>query len=485
MKITLIYPLLSKDRSRGDENKQYWPPLGLAYIAAVLEKSGHKVQILDRDHILRKNRFDFAQTDEVTIGLIEDFGSEIVGFSATTPNVSDVNSFSNKIKEINPKIITVIGGPHCVGEPVSTLELCKGIDMLVRGEGEMVMLDISEGMDLTNIGSLTYRDKNGDIISNPDRPLIEPLDSLPFPARHLLDMAHYTRPSRFISRNLSLRATHIFTARGCPYNCHYCAGPLMGRRKVRYHSPQRVVLEIEDLINNYSVEAVYFAEDMFLSSKKRALEMADLFIKHDIHKKIVWIAQVSPNAVDKELLSKIKEAGCIQVEYGFESGSQRVLDLMNKKANVGRNKDVALLTRNNRLRFQGNFIVGYPGETEDDFNKTVSFIREVRPNRISLNIFMPLPGTEIYKKLKEEKKLLPDWDNLGNPEAPFINYADMPPSHFEKLYFKAKLKVVLPINLVNFIKDNIGHPIRFFYVILTQFKSVIRRLFKAVMGLRK
>jgi anaerobic magnesium-protoporphyrin IX monomethyl ester cyclase len=357
--------------------------------------------------------------------------------------------------------------------------------MLVRGEGEMVMLDIANEVNLSEIGSLTYKKTDEDIISNSDRPLIEPLDSLPFPARHLLDMDYYTRPSRFISRNLSLRATHIFTARGCPYKCRYCAGPLMGRGRVRYHSPQRVVLEIEDLIDRYSVEAIYFAEDMFLSNKKRALEMADLFIERNIHKKIVWIAQVNPNAVDEELLSKIREAGCIHVEYGFESGSQRVLDLMNKKTNVARNKDVALLTRNNRLRFQGNFIVGYPGETEDDFNKTVSFIKKVRPNRISLNIFMPLPGTEIYERLKKENKLLPDWDNLGNPEAPFINYANMSVSHFERLYFKAKLKVVLPINLINFIKDNIRHPVRLLYVILTQFRSVIRRLFKAVAGLRR
>ena len=118
----------------------------------------------------------------------------------------------------------------------------------------------------------------------------------------------------------------------------------------------------------------------------------------------------------------------MHVEYGFESGSQRVLDLMNKTANVKRNKEVALLTRRSALRFQGNFIVGYPGESEEDFKKTVSFIKDTRPNNVSLNIFMPLPGTEIYKKLKESGNLLVNWDDIGNPETPCINYADMPPS---------------------------------------------------------
>lgn len=483
MKVILIYPLLSRDRSRSDENKQYWPPLGLAYIAAVLEKNNHDVQILDRDYILRKHKFDFKKTDEATLGLIESFGTNIVGFSATTPNISDVNWFSGKIKRLNHKIVTVIGGPHCIGEPILTLELCSGIDMLVRGEGEMTMLDIANGKDLDRIEGLTYREKNGCIVSNPDRPLIESLDDLPFPARHLLAMDYYTRPSRFISRNLSLRTTHIFTARGCPYNCYYCAGPLMGRRKVRYHSSRRVVLEIEDLINKYSIEAIYFAEDMFLSDKRRALEMSNLFVERGIHKKIVWMAQISTNAVDEELLSIMRKSGCIHVEYGFESGSQRILDLMNKKASVERNKKVSFLTKKSGLRFQGNFIVGYPGETEEDFNKTILFIKKTRPNNISLNLFMPLPGTQIYKRLERENRLKSNWDDIGNPEVPYINYADMPMLLFEKLYFKAKLQVVLPINLINFIKDNISHPFRLLYISATQFKSVIRRMFKAIVGL--
>ena len=485
MKISLIYPLLSKSRSMVDENKQYWPPLGLAYIAAVLREKGHTVQILDRDLILRKNKLDFNKADELTLDLIKVFNTEIAGFSATTPNVSDVCVFSEKIKRLNPKITTVIGGPHCAGEPVATLMICSSIDALVRGEGEMTMLDLANGLPWGSIGSLTYRKPDGSIVSNPDKPLIESLDSLPFPARDLLDMGYYTRPSRFISRNFSLRTTHIFTARGCPYNCHYCAGPLIGRRTVRYHSPRRVVAEIEELIDKYSIEAVYFAEDMFLSNRSRVQEMTALFKQHNIHKKISWMAQISSNIVSCELLAMMKDAGCVHVEYGFESGSQRILDLMSKRTSVERNREVAILTRKSRLHFQGNFIVGYPGENEEDFKKTVSFIKEIRPSNVSLNIFMPLPGTEIYKRLKENGRLASNWDDLGNPETPQINYADMPPTRFERLYFSTKLKVILPINLLQFIKDNIRHPLRLFYVAVTQFKSVITRAIKALTELRR
>lgn len=484
MNITLIYPLLSKSRSKVDENKQYWPPLGLAYIASVLRDSGHNVKIVDRDLILRKAGLDFEKTDNITLEIINNFCSQVVGFSATTPNVSDVDTFSRKVKKKNPGIITIIGGPHCAGEPVKTLEICEGIDMLVKGEGEMVMRDLANGLAPDSIGSLVYRKSDGSIVLNPDRPLIETMDSLPFPARDLLEMDYYTRPSRYISRNLLLRTTHIFSARGCPYNCNYCAGPLIGRRKVRYHSPERVVSEIEELISNYSIEAVYFAEDMFLSSKKRATEMMGIFNEKNINKRIVWMAQISPKVVDEELLTMMKEAGCVHVEYGFESGSQRILDMMNKKTNVEQNKKVAMLTKKVGLRFQGNFIVGYHGETEDDFNQTICFIKDTRPNNISLNLFMPLPGTEIYNKIKREGKLFHNWDDIGNIEKPQFNYADMDPYLFERLYFNAKLKVVLPINFYHFLRDNIRHPLRLVHVLFTQFKSVITRAIKATIYLR-
>ncbi len=133
MRISLIYPLLSKSRSVIDENKQYWPPLGLAYIAAVLRKAGHKVQIIDRDQILRKNKFDFEDTDRITLSRILDFDSHLVGFSATTPNISDVDSFSRILKKTDASIATVLGGPHATGEPEFTLKKCSAIDMVVRG----------------------------------------------------------------------------------------------------------------------------------------------------------------------------------------------------------------------------------------------------------------------------------------------------------------------------------------------------------------
>ena len=478
MKILLIYPLLSRRRSNIDENKQYWPPLGLAYLASVLESRGHAVQILDRDVVLRKNAMDFEKTDKITLDKIGETEADIVGISVTTPNMPDVFYISKLIKERFPDVMVALGGPHVTGEPELTLRETPYADAVVRGEGELTLAEIAEGRDILSIKGVTYR-RGNEVVSNADRENICNIDELPLPARHLLDMKFYTRPSRFTSRNLNLRTTSIFTARGCPYRCTYCAGPLVFSGKVRFHSPARVMQEIDELVSKYQVEALYFAEDMFLSSRKRAEELLGLFINKGIARKVRWIAQAKANIITEDLLSLMKDAGCVGLEYGFESGSQRVLDLMNKKLTVDESLRAARLTKQARIRFQANIIAGYPGEREDDFKETIEFIKKVRPNMVGFNIFMPLPGTASYEELKAKGRTLPRWEDIGDPETPHINYADMPKDVFERLYFEARLKVILPINLRNFIKDNIKNPFRLVKIGLTQFRGVIIKTLRA------
>jgi anaerobic magnesium-protoporphyrin IX monomethyl ester cyclase len=479
MNICLIYPLLSKERSRIDENKQFWPPLGLAYIAAVLEKDGHIVRIIDRDALLRKNNLDFELTDKITCGVIDDMNSDMVGIGGTTPTFRDALHIAGLVKRRNSKRTLIFGGPHATGEPVTSLQDNPFIDILVRGEGEFAMLELAGGRQLVDIDGISFRN-NGRIIMNHERALYPNLDDIPFPARHLLDMHFYTRPSRFISRNLTYRTTSIFTARGCPYRCNYCAGPLMFDGKVRFHSAERVISEIKELVDRYFVEGIYFAEDMFLSNRGRAKEFMFLLRNSGLNRKIKWFAQIRSNVIDEELLHLMKLAGCVHVEYGFESGSQRVLDIMNKRAKVEDNLNAARLTRKAGLRFQANIIVGYPGEKEEDFCRTIDFIKQTRPNSVGFNIFMPLPGTAIYNKLKEGGKTIPPWDEIGDPEGTRVCYADMSRQRFYELYLTTRLTVILPINLYYFIKDNLVNPLRLAWIIVSQFRGVIIKTIRSI-----
>lgn len=479
MNISLIYPLLSKARSRVDENKQYWPPLGLAYIAAVLEKNNHRVKIIDRDIFLHRHRFDFGKVDEITLKEIELFGTDIVGISATTPNMDDVMHLSSLIKQRNPKIKIILGGPHATCESSLTLQTCSHIDVIVRGEGEFTMLDLANGLEPEKIEGVSFRYKDR-VINNPDRPLCADLDDLPFPARHLLDMEFYTRPSRFAAKGLNLRTTSVFSARGCPYRCDFCAGYLTFPGKVRFHSPQRIIEEIAFVVDNYSTEAIFFVDDMFLSLKDRIREFLRLLKENKKLQNIKWIAQARANVIDEDILRLLKEGGCVGLEYGFESGSQGMLDIMNKRSTIEDNFRAAILTRKVGLRFTSYIIVGYPGETESDFKKTVSFLKKVKPNVISFSLFYPLPGTAIYKRLVSQRQKIPEWNRVGDSESADINYSNMDNEAFKKLYFKTRLTVILPNNLYHFIKDNIRHPISLFTAFAVQFKGVIIKNLRAI-----
>lgn len=484
MKIVLIYPLLSEKRAKVDENKQFWPPLGLAYIAAVMEEAGHIAKIIDRDVILRKEGLDFKKTDDIMMSELKNFDPDLIGISSTTPNISDAGNVASLIKRTMPEVPIAIGGPHVTAIPVETLKEFGAIDIAVVGEGEGAFLDIVKGLRLPDIKGIAYRE-GGNIVLNGSRPHIEDLDSLPMPAHHLLDMDFYLRPSRFTSRNLILRTTSIFTARGCPYRCSFCAGPVVFPGKVRYHSAKRVIAEIDNLVNRYNVEALYFAEDMFLASKKRAVELLEEFIRQPWSRRLKWFAQARVNVIDDEMLKLMKRAGCVGVEYGFESGSQRILDAMNKISRVEDNVKAALLTRKAGLRFQANIIVGYPGETKEDFAATISFLKTIKPSNIGFNIFMPLPGTSIYKRLKEEGKVLPPWDEVGDPVVASVSYAAMTKDEFEKMYLTARFEVILPMNLKNFIRDNMKNPFRLIFLLTTQFWGTLSKTINALFRLRK
>src|SRR3989338_4516630 len=170
MNISLVYPLLPRPRSLIDENKQYWPPLGLAYIAAVLEKNGHIVKIIDRDILLRKNKMNFEKVDEATDEIIESVDSDMVGIGGTTPTISDVFYLARRLKSRRPNRMVVAGGPHVTAEPELSLKSCEYCDAVVRGEGEFTMLDLANGVPFEKIQGLSFM-LNGRVINNPGRPL--------------------------------------------------------------------------------------------------------------------------------------------------------------------------------------------------------------------------------------------------------------------------------------------------------------------------
>jgi len=450
-----------------DYEPGYFPPLSLAYLAGYLRKHGHNVKIIDRNLVARRNNFNLERTNNSTIRILREFQPDIIGFNAFTTHMYDLRDFSFIARSEFPEARIIAGGPHPTAEPDETMGVCPSIDVVFRGESELALLKFADKTSLNKIKGITYRKKEK-IISNPGCELVPDLDQIPFPARDLLDMKFYTAPSD--ARYIHGRTTSIITSRGCPFSCNYCSGHLMFKG-VRFNSAEYVIAEIEDIIKRYDVNMLYFAEDMFLANVPRAKEICNLMIKKKLNKKLRWIAQIRAEYANVEMIKLMKRAGCIQVEFGFESGSQRVLDLMNKRTKVELYYKAANITRKAGMRFQVNIITNYPGETEDDFRKTMALLRRVNPNVVQMNLLFPLPGTKAYADLLEKGYKL-HWADTTLDDI----FCDIPKKRFKEIYNDAQNEIKWKYNWPNYINYHLlRHP-------FAMSKAILKFFYRTIVG---
>jgi anaerobic magnesium-protoporphyrin IX monomethyl ester cyclase len=424
MKICFIYPT-TPDRTM----MANYPPLGILYLSAILKKAGHEVLVFDRYRNFCQNE-DLNQVDSLLSASLNEFKPNYVGITATTLLIPDAYRTARIVRLVLPGAKIIAGGCHPTALPEQTLEECPEIDMVCRGEGELTLVEFLEAGSPEGVAGLTFRNSDGSITTNRDRGQIEHLDSLPLPDWGAIDMAFYTAPTVVLIRGLKLRATHILSARGCPFSCDYCMGSRMFP-KVRFHSPERVLEELRYLNESLGIQGIYFAEDMFLANRKRAEEICRVLRQDRRLRKIKYAVQMRVDQVKEETFQMLKDSGCEQAEFGFESGSQQILDLMKKKTSVAMNYHAAEMAKKMNMRFLANIIVGYPGERREDLMASLNLLRETKPNATSINRFIPLPGTPIFDELKRSGKLNTlDWSqyHVCNP----FHFSEMSSEEFEK-----------------------------------------------------
>lgn len=294
-------------------------PLGLLYIAACLEREGHTVHVIDP-----RPSDSITKIAEVVIRHMPD----LIGFTCLTPDIFRALDIANEIKKEWQGPI-VFGGVHPTICPIETLE-CECVDYVVIGEGEETMCELcqklSNGKAIHDVRGIGYK-KNGKPCLTPPRPLIENLDNLPFPARHLMPSKWYNSPK---IRDVATKSTEIvMTGRGCLWNCIFCSSHLMWGRKVRRRSPENVMRELELLRSEIDIESVWFVDDTFTIKPEWVKHFCSLLIKEN-WKDFIWACQARVDTINREILSKMKRAGCVQVEYGVESGSEKVLKILRK-----------------------------------------------------------------------------------------------------------------------------------------------------------
>jgi anaerobic magnesium-protoporphyrin IX monomethyl ester cyclase len=376
--------------------------LGLAYIAAMLEQS-HSVKILD-NYLENLNKEQLKKR----ISLVN---PEIVGITSDSFSFSSAVEIANVVKEIDKNIITVIGGPHANVFPDAPLKH-DSIDISVYGEGELTTIElwdkIEKGESLKDVKGIGYKN-NDKIIINQSRELIKNLDELPFPARHLFPMESYERKEKQYFGNIE-PIDWMTTSRGCVFNCTFCDNrEIFGNYRSR--SPENVVDEIELLLSEYDIKGVYFREALFTLNKKRVLGICNELKERGLD--IVWACDSRIDTIDKEMLLSIKDAGCRTVWFGIESGTQEILDYIQKGITIPQIKEVVKLSKECGMRVGGTFMIGIPGETIDQMHKTIEFVCELRPylDFVGYSPYLGIPKSQLYIYSKENNFIDEDFGN--------------------------------------------------------------------------
>ena len=375
--ITSILPsVIEKERG-------YNPPLGLLYIAAYLEKNTtHKVEILD------------TQVEEMDYRVLKDVITQkkpaVVGITAMTFTLLDVIKVAHIVKSVDERIRVVLGGPHVNIYPYESINL-PCIDFLVLGEGEVAFTELVE--HITNINKLKEVKGlvfkiNGNIINTGIRELMDNLDELPFPARHLTP---YMKYSSALAKRMPI--TTMITSRGCPYKCTFCDRPHLGKR-FRARTAQNVVDEMEECVK-MGINEFLIYDDTFTVNKRRVIAICDEIIRRRLD--IGWDIRARIDTVDKKMLEKLKEANCERIHYGVEAGTDSILSVLRKGITVAQAKNIFNLTKEVGISTLAYFMFGSPTETRHDILQTIELAKELHPDYVHFSILIPFPSTPLYK----------------------------------------------------------------------------------------
>ena len=387
------------------------PPLNLMYLGGALEEASYNVSIVDDD----LEQLGYAKINRI----ISKLSPKVVGLTATTSTIKNALEYIKLVKKILPDSLTVVGGPHTTFMPAETLKSSRQLDSVVIGEGEKTMVEIANNFidknnGLTDVKGIAFRD-NGNIKVNPPQELIKDLDSIPYPARHLVPFESYGTTQE--------KSSDMITSRGCVFSCGYCSSSLIMGKKFRTRSPENVVDEIEHLTQKYKLEKIAFMDDTFMLNKKRAKGIADEINNRGLD--IGFVASSRVDMVDKNLLEKLKSAGLNTLYYGVESGSQRILDLMKKGITLNQAETAVRSAKDTGIEVLTSFILGFPGETREEIDKTIDFSIKLNADYSQYSILTPFPGTPVYYDLKKKKLIDTENWNKYTVMKSVIKYEDL------------------------------------------------------------
>jgi len=380
--VTLVNP----PYPRGAHQHPPFTPLGIGYLAAVLEENQYEVDVIDCQAL--RLSYDGFESE------ISKRQPDVVGVTSTTLTYKSALRIAEIAKDVFPDCLTVLGGCHATFWDDKALQGCPYLDVVVRKEGENTLLELvgrlKVGRAFHNVLGTTCR-KGEEIIRNSDRSYIEDLDSLPFPAHHLWPIERLRKYGKVIFP--------LMTSRGCVYWCNFCSAVRMFGRRYRMRSPKNVADELEFLHKTYGADQFTFYDDTFTVDQPRVEKICREIQNRKL--RIRWDCGTRVDMITKDLLQKMRKAGCIAVWLGVESGSQRVIDAMGKGFTPEKTKKAFKLAKEAGIMTIASVVLGFPGETRETAWETIRLVEEINPDDIGYYVATPYPGTPMADYVKK------------------------------------------------------------------------------------
>jgi radical SAM superfamily enzyme YgiQ (UPF0313 family) len=463
MRVLLVNP--SQQAVYGFEMQPTYPPLGILYVAAVFENENCSVRFLDMDA-------EQISQDKISQRLAE-FRPDLVGITSLTPTINIALSIAKIAKNVERKVKVLLGGVHPTVLPFEVINN-EYVDFVIEGEAEISARELirqlkSDNPDYTKISGLWYK-LDGKIFSNPRHSFINELDTIRFPARHLIN-----NPKKYFGQDaLRLPIANIITSRGCPGRCTFCQTKQILGRTFRYRSAKNIIAEIDILVNRFNVKEIHIMDDVFTLNKNRILELCQMIKSRNYDLSFQIANGLRADMVDEEVLKALKSIGLLNVGFGVETGSEVIMRKI-KKEEITKEKVRHAYRIAKKIGFEtwAFFILGLPGETELTIKETIDFAKELDPDFAKFLILKPFPGSEVFEELNS-KGLIFDhsYENYGLYTQPVHRLEEMnerdilswQKKAFREFYFRPQKLIKLLLRKWTFVR--IGKTINSFYFIL-------------------